>query len=57
MSQCPAPLPSARLLWCVLSLLHFNYIIFNGSLRKFGFVDHRFVYTEIVALDGLSVDC
>ena len=42
---------------CVPSLLHLHYIIFNGSLRKFGFLNRRFVYTEIVALDDLSVDC
>ena len=42
---------------CVPTLLHFNCFIFNGFLRKFGFLDRRFVYTEIVALDGFGVDC
>ena len=32
-------------------------LFFNGSLRKFGFLDRCFVYTEIVALDDCSVDC
>ena len=63
-SRCPSTWPSEKVHLvatyprrkCVPTLLHFNCFIFNGSLRKFGFLDRCFVYTEIVALDDCSID-
>ena len=64
-SRCPSTWPSEKVHLvatyprrkCVPTLLHFTCFIFNGSLRKFGFLDRCFVHTEIVALDDCSMDC